>query len=192
MELVLAILALGVGVGYARGGRLGHLESAPIRFLPLAILGFLVRFAAETPSFVASGPLARIGATPAELNVAGFFFVLAFCLANLRLPGMRAASIGTLLNMITLSLNGGRMPFQLSVARRVGSAARMVAAARDGAPHLPDSFHAPLWFFGDLIPAPGLTMTKLISVGDVILFVSIAYMLEELMVNRPAERGGTD
>jgi hypothetical protein len=185
VELVLVILLVGVVIGYARGGRLSYLEHAPIRFIVLIILGFTLRFLSESPDAFSSGILASIPNGPAVANILGFFCVLGFCLANLRLPGMRLGSIGAILNTLTVVVNGGKMPFQIAWAERVGSARTLIANARAGAPHIPDTYSAPLWFFGDWIPAPGLHLTKLVSIGDILVFIGVAYLIEELMVAKP-------
>jgi hypothetical protein len=103
MILILVPLVM-IAVGWALGGRLHALQALPIRWgaLPLAAFGIqwlLVRVPGADPR-----PL--LGAAFA----ASYGLLIAFLLLNRRLPGLKLALVGTLLNLAAILANGGFMP----------------------------------------------------------------------------------
>ena len=93
-----------VVVGWALGGRLSELLALPIRWgvLPLTAFGIqwlLVRAPGGDPVPVLG---AAFAATYGQL--------IAFLWINRRLPGLKLALVGTLLNLAAILANGGFMP----------------------------------------------------------------------------------
>jgi hypothetical protein len=93
-----------LGLALALGGRLDGLKQLPIRWggLPLIALGaqwLLVRVPGGEPAPLLGGAL-----------IVSYGLLVGFMLVNRRLPGLKLALVGTLLNLAAIVANGGFMP----------------------------------------------------------------------------------
>ncbi|MQA99877.1 MAG: hypothetical protein GEU78_06230 [Actinobacteria bacterium] len=151
-------------VARLRGGSLESLAATPFRW-PLLLWTSLIAqiaFGAWDPEWLGStGGLAVILAT----NV----LVAAFLAFNRRLPGMVLAAVGTMLNVLVIAVNGA-MPVALGAAQIAGAGVRDL-----GIKHEILDAETRLPWLGDVIPVPGLRV--LISVGDVLLAIGIAWLV---------------
>jgi hypothetical protein len=111
---------------------------------------------------------------------------VAFCMANVRGASRRAriglASLlaGLSLNSLTIALNDG-MPFSVGAAHMAGAVWSDMSAASPG--HRPASPGTRLVAFADIIPVPGLQ--KVISVGDLLVFFGVAWLVVTATPTRP-------
>ncbi len=173
LSLLAAVLIIGVFVGYARGGRLKNLSQLELASVWAVALGFGLRIAANIGIGLSSDLLAG-------MNALSFIFVLYFAGRNLRLPWMSVAALGALMNAAVILANRGRMPVSLVAANRVGELEAIKAAVDAGLPYHLGTSGVPLAFLADIIPLPFGT-TKIVSIGDIVLFVGFALMLQSVM-----------
>lgn len=164
--MLIALIAAVVAAvaGRLRGGSLETLAATPFRWPLLLWTGLIVQITFDRwdPQWLGStGGLVVILGTNA--------LVAGFLVANRRLPGMAAAAAGTLMNVLVIALNGA-MP----VSRRATDIAGV--SLRDmGVKHEILDSETLLPWLGDVIPVPGLE--TLISLGDVVLAVGIAWLV---------------
>jgi hypothetical protein len=192
LTLVLAPVAAGVLLGYARGGRLRGLADVPVRATALLWLAALLQFV----HFSAPGAREALeAALHVSLMVPIFGLVGAWALANL--PGrprlMQAAVAlvlaGGAMNALAIAANG-RMPFseRALVAADVSDEQR---ARGDRSPkHVAAGEATRLLWLGDVIPVRPIE--KVISAGDVVLLLGVAGAVTAGMApggRRPARAG---
>src|SRR5438477_1762150 len=108
----LTLLAVGVGVGGWRIVKPGNGSMAlpSLHLLPLPLLGLLLQFLALRWAS---------GSERFALIVASQSLLLAFCAANWRYSALRLLSLGFLLNLLPMLLNGGYMPVTPDAMRAV-------------------------------------------------------------------------
>ncbi len=99
--------------------------------------------------------------------------VAAFLAINRWLPGMVLAAVGTVLNVVVIAANGA-MPVSLRAAEVAG-----IRSTEMGIKHEILDADTVLPWLGDVIPVPGLD--ALISVGDVVLAMGIAWLVYRRM-----------
>ena len=107
---------------------------------------------------------------PAGLHVLSYALAAGFVLANPALPGLRLVGLGTLLNGLTIAVNGGTLPTR--------PAALQLAGLDGPAPAFANSAvleHPRLWFLGDVFAVPeAVPLANVFSVGDLVLLAGVA------------------
>jgi hypothetical protein len=162
IALIAAVIA--ALIGRLSGGSLESLAATAFRWPLFLWAGLVVQITFDVwhPDWLSpAGGLGVILAT--NVLVAGFLA------ANRRLPGMVIAAVGTLLNILVIAVNGA-MPVSLRAAGIVDVSIRQLGIKHeilDAGTRLP--------WLGDVIPVPGLDI--LISVGDVLLAIGIAWLV---------------
>ena len=140
------VIAIGVGIGIARGGSVRNLTAARLRWPRLVIIAVGLQlggqFVPRSASIIAFG-----------LVVASYVVVFAFAAANWRLPGMAFIAIGAAMNYTVILLNRG-MPISAAAAAKVGfGGSRAQELVLRGKHFINSSGHAHLSALGDVIPA---------------------------------------
>ena len=185
----LTLLAVGVGVGgwrLVRPGSGGSMALPSLRLLPLPLLGLLLQFLALR---WAGGP-ERLA-----LIVASQSLLLAFCLANWRYSALRLLSVGFMLNLLPMLLNGGYMPITPEAMRAIVGPSKadfvISGLARSGTKDLvlPMS-ESNLGFLGDVfvLPYPFMFATAF-SPGDVLILLGFGAAVHQF-TSQPGGRNG--
>jgi hypothetical protein len=162
LYFALVAVALGVGIGLARGGRPQNLLALPFRglwvpALALAAQGVVFAHPAGTEMEAIVGPA----------HMLTYGLLLLAVLLNRRLPGMPLIALGVLLNALVIGANGGAMPVAAPALERIGASGaveHLLAAGRRQKSVLMTD-HARLAVLGDWIPLAPLR--TVISPGDV-------------------------
>jgi hypothetical protein len=171
IALIAAVIA--ALVGRLRGGSFERLAGTHFRWPLLLWAGLVIQVGLDVwePDWLTQGwALAALLGT--NLLVAAFLAV------NSRLPGMTLAAIGMLSNVIVIAANGA-MPVSRSAAEAIGANFRDLGVKHE---ILTDATRLP--WLADIIPVPGIN--ALISVGDVILALGIAWFVYRRMVSGEA------
>lgn len=181
MVFLLAVV-LGVVVGWLRRGSLLNLGELPFRFLWLGVIAFGLRLLANRGTEWMG--LSDVGA--GWLLAGSYLLFFAAFFVNRRLPGMGLLAAGAILNVIVILANGGRMPVSPAgvVATLGQEALRDLAESGDPIyslvtaetrlPFLADVFYLP----------PALGLTKVFSVGDILVWVAIFHLVQSGMRRR--------
>ena len=171
--ILLFVPLLMIAVGWALGGRLRALQSLPIRWgaLPLAAFGaqwLLIRVPGPDP-------LPVLGAAFA----ASYGPLIGFLWINRRLPGLKLALVGTLLNLAVMLANGGFMP----IAPETFAATYATASAPVAGQRIPQSKdvalpadRAQLAGLGDTL-ALTWPFRSVFSLGDLVLAAGLGTLV---------------
>jgi hypothetical protein len=177
--LVVAV-ALGILIGFARGGSFRTFAKAELRAVPLVLAGVLL----QVGSAFAEHRTAHW--VPLALVLASFACVFGFAALNFSLPGMTLIGIGAICNLIVISANGG-MPVSLDALDRagLGNPFEGRSGAVKGAHHaLGPGAH--LRFLADVIPIS--VTANVVSVGDIVIWAGLLLLVQQLMVGPRGRR----
>ncbi|MCX7831647.1 MAG: DUF5317 domain-containing protein [Actinobacteria bacterium] len=177
-------IPLGLLIGWLRGGNTRNLENSYIRGLSLVLIAFLLRFLVNSPDLAKDLNIGFLIVYFPFINIFAYIVLLIFAYLNLRLISIRVFAFGTLLNAIPIVLNGGKMPFELNEARKVGMAETLIKLSKEGSANIPSNRDALFWPLGDLIPLRGIRFYKLVSIGDIVLFFALVLLISELMLDK--------
>lgn len=162
--LVAAVLLV-----WALGGELARVGS--LRFRRGTIL-----YAALGAQLVAFGPVRILGERQVErVQLVTYALLLAFCIANRRIPGLWLIALGVLANALVITANGGVMPVDPGAIAASGWGLHDYAAAY---PNVAIRAHASLWFLGDIFAMPRFPGSAVLSIGDVSIVAGVWLMLQ--------------
>lgn len=171
--IVLIIVILSGLVGKIRGGSFERLADLQIRGISWAFMALGLRLAS---AFLAAKGIEII-----------FLQIIAYCLfayvlwSNLNLPGMKLFALGTLLNFVVIIANGGMMPVS-------AQAIALAGLPEPAGTHMLLTAETKLWFLADIIPLPVPFLARVISIGDILIYVGIFYFMQKKMLPAPKER----
>jgi len=182
MPFVLAVVALGVVLSYARGGRLRRAGQAPLYWRSLLFLGVAIQVTVD--ALAAREVLGDATTLGWLLLLLSQLLVVGFLIANRQLPGVFLVAGGLALNAVVMAANGA-MPVDPAAIQALGLGDVEVPLGKhtllDDATRLP--------WLADIIPLPPLR--SIISVGDLVLAAGIVPLTHALMTHRtPAEQPG--
>ena len=169
------VIALGLAVGWARGGSLAHASRARLALLPLVWAALGLQIGAQL--IPASATMVSYG-----LVVASYAALFAFAGANWRVPGMLVLGIGAALNYLVILVNQG-MPISAEAAARAGfggEAAHQLVLR--GKHFVTAGGDAHLMVLGDIIPL--WRQPAVASVGDVVIWAGLLLIVQGLMQPR--------
>jgi len=177
------VIAVGLGIGLARGGSIRNLTAARLRWTPVVFVAVAMQigaqFAPRSTSIVAFG-----------LVVASYLVVFAFAAANWRVPGMAFIAVGAALNYIVILINRG-MPISAAAAARVGFAGpKAQQLVLRGKHFINSSGRAHLSPLGDVIPL--WRQPTVASVGDLIIWAGLILLIASLVLGPRGRRTQMD
>jgi hypothetical protein len=162
-------LAAAFLVVWALGGELGRIVT--LRFRRTALL-----YAALAGQLVAFGPVRFLGERQIEqAQLATYALLLAFCVANRRVPGMWLVACGIVANTLVIAVNGGVMPVDPGAIAASGWTIEAYASAY---PNVLAHQGAPLWWLGDIFAMPRFHGSAVLSVGDVSIIAGAWLLLQ--------------
>ena len=164
MLIAVAALAIAVLVP-AAGGKLSNLGRLRLRGVWTVCAALVVQTMALVIAKVPQGAARAV-------HIATYVAILAFIFANRRIPWIWMLAIGTALNFLVISANGGVMP---------ASRAALQAAGLNNETGFHNSSlnaHPHLGVLGDIFATPpSLPLANVFSVGDVILLIGLAMVI---------------
>ncbi len=161
----------------AQGGSLDRLAATRLRFTWLVFVGLVTQLGAVALSPRWLDVEAAVGAL-----IAANSLIVVFLAANVRLPGMALAALGMLMNVSVIAANGA-MPV---LPRAASSAGVPISAENAGLRHEILDDRTKLPWLADAIPAPPLR--TVLSLGDVLLALSLALFVYRSTLRRPSRR----
>lgn len=183
MLLFLAVVALGLALGYARRGSIKNLGAARLRGMWLVLAAVVLQAIAWR-------------AVPRDLDLLAFglvlfsyLLVLVFAAVNLRAPWMWIIGVGALLNLVVIVPNGG-MPVSAEAAARLGHSVSETQAVLLRGKHTLSTSSTVLHQLGDQIPVPG--DQSVASVGDLFIWAGLVVLIQRLMVGARGAHASPD
>jgi hypothetical protein len=174
---IIYAIILGILIGYLMDGKLDHLNSKPMHYKWTAFCALFIQVIIFSGfSFVESMPDSLI----VTLHIGSYVCLLIFILANIRIKGILVIGLGTLLNSLVISLNGGYMPSnseQLKVETTViGVDKLQQSSTYNNVKGMTQSTVFP--WLGDIFEMPSwLPFSNLFSIGDVFIAVGVLIYL---------------
>ena len=187
MILFIVVVGLAVVLGYLLGGRLSAFESIRLRWWGMIVVGLAIQF---TPLPEGDGGTDLVVRT-AALAVS-YTLIVAFAIANVRVPGMPLILIGVAANFLVIVANGS-MPVSESALIDSGHGNDVGQLQQEGFDkhHLMDDDDV-LTFLADVIGLPN-PIGQAISIGDVFVYLGLTWLTVAAMRGRtpssPKERG---
>jgi hypothetical protein len=177
-EILLVVLVgvLGGVSGALRGGQIEGLTQATLQLTPALLAGLVLQGVAV----VAAG-LGWSGWPIVLASVLGMVALLAFVVANQRLPGMVLVGLGLVGNLLVVGLNGG-MPVTDATLERAGRP----VTADSTPPERPDALHvradsgSRLRMLSDVLAIRPLRTVS--SIGDVAQYAGLFLLVQGLML----------
>jgi hypothetical protein len=163
------------------GGDLGALTKLRLRGASLVFAALVLQLLLFT----------RLGAGLSEGVVsvahdATYVALLAFAAANVRrYPVLIVASLGLASNALAILSNGGRMPVTLSAWTAPGRSASAIERNGDANNNVLVGAHTHLRWLGDILGLPRfIPFANAVSVGDVLILVGVALLIQRLAFPR--------
>lgn len=178
--MLLDFMLLGIVIGWLRGGRLRHVASLDLRWIPAILAAFLLQSAVSLA--IQWGSVALVPYVP-YLYLFSFLLLLAAVWMNRDKPELLVMGAGVLANFIAIAANGGKMPVSAEAVLRLGGpgALRRMEAGTDLFHQLAGS-STRFAFLGDwLTLPPPYPRTIVFSVGDVLLGVGLVFLIQRAM-----------
>ena len=179
MLLIVAILGIGLLLGWGLGGGLRYLADARIRAWWLAPLALALQVA---PLPEAGGDLGKF--LPAGALLLSFLLLMVVAIMNVRNRGFGLILLGLTLNLTVIALNRG-MPVSAHALREIGHPEdiQVLAEAERGDKHHLATREDLLTFLGDVVPVRS-PFDSVASPGDLFLYGGGAVYLAAAMLGR--------
>ena len=169
MTVVLPIFVLAITVGLLTGGSLRYFGAVRIHWWALAPIGLALQAAP-----LSGGGASLVGLAVVSL-LASYCALLALVAVNRRAPGAALMAIGLVLNLAVVAVDAG-MPVSRAAIRVAAGGGRPVVFAERGSKHHVMSEEDSLRPLADVLPVPP-PVGVVLSIGDVLLYVGIAWFL---------------
>lgn len=187
MILFLLVIGLALVLGFVFGGRLRAFEQFRLRWWGLVIAGLAIQFVPLPEGEAGTDLVVRTIALSASYTL-----LVAFALANVRLPGMLLVLVGLACNFAVIAANGG-MPVSEAALVDSGQEELIQMLRVDGSDkhHLMDEDDV-LTFLADVIGVPE-PIGQAISAGDVFVYAGLIWVTIAAMRGQspssPTEQG---
>jgi len=174
--LYLIAIAIGLAIGFARGGRLPHLVRLRLRWLwlvPVALLIQLLIF-----PLVSGAPLLPYAKAP--LHILSYAILVFWLVMNVRGLPIGALLAGAACNLVTIASNGGYMPASTTALQRagLGYTADRLQEGEILANVIRMSPSTRLNVLGDWLYLPSwIPFATAFSIGDVLIMVGLAWLI---------------
>jgi MFS family permease len=178
-------IILGLVFGLLLGGKLEHLASIRLRFLPLLFVAVIIRFGTEL--LLGMGlPVAEMLRVPLLATAYG---LLLFTLWNNRwYPGLALAFVGIAANAIVIMVNVGYMPVWAPAFAASGLTPPLDSPLHyELTADLGPEFLLALGPLADIIPIPWPPLQNVASVGDLFLTAGLGFFLFATLVRAPED-----
>lgn len=181
MPFTITVLVIAVLASWVRGGRLHRVAHAEIRAGWVLFVGVAIQLGVDVAA--GRGLLPDAGIAGWSLLLSSQVLVVAFLLANRRLPGVWLVAAGLALNALVIAANRA-MPVDPAAIAAIG----LEGAAVPPGKHTLLTADTRLPWLADVIPVSWLR--SIISVGDLVLAVGLIPMTHALMTS-PRPRSST-
>jgi hypothetical protein len=183
--LTIVVLVGAVAVGYALNGTWTGLTTLRLRWRRMVVAAVIAQ--------TGGAALGILGVTDARhgyvLGLAtSAMCAAAFCVGNLRVPGVPLVTLGLAANALVVTLNGA-MPVSIVAALRAGVPITEIAAGVDARHDIAGG--GTVWrSLGDVIPLPLPLRPEVVSPGDVLVASGLGELVVMGMLRRRVTGAG--
>lgn len=164
-------------IGWVRRGRLSGVADLSFRAVPFLGIAVLLVLLARAPWIPPSAGRALLGG--------GYLLALAILWLNRAYPWILVVLLGTALNTAAIFANGGRMPVSRDALSHIAHPL-VLALHPEGDPrHVLAGPGSPLSFLGDVLALEIGGIGVIVSVGDLLMAVGIAGLVQAAMRRQP-------
>ncbi|HYM70190.1 MAG TPA: DUF5317 family protein [bacterium] len=167
---------LGLAVGWVRGGRLGGLSRASLRWFPVLVLGVALLLAAQLSWLPAPAAPFLVGT--------GYLAAIVMLVTNRDQRWLLPVLAGAVLNAAVIVANGGRMPVSVRALETAGLPALPALVGGTDPRHLLATSASPLGLLDDRLAFHIGGLAGIASPGDVLMAVGVAGFVQAAMVER--------
>lgn len=174
--LLLLAIPLGLGIGFALGGRLSGLGKLALRWqgllLPALLLQLLI--------FPIFSERAILSVATAPLHILSYALIFVWILVNFRLLPVLALGLGAACNLVVISANSGFMPASIAALQRAGNAFPAEKLLQDGvfSNLIIMSDTTRLNFLGDRFFVPQwIPLASAFSIGDLLILLALIWLI---------------
>jgi hypothetical protein len=181
--VALSGVAAGLAIGLLLRGRLANLQYLQLRCTWAVLMGVALQMVLLLPFW----PEAQ-GLVIAIPVVGSYLLLLAFLVSNLRVPGLGLVGLGLAMNLLVIVANGGQMPIApetLAAAGRQEAAVGSRTPSGKGIVLSSDDTRLALLSDAIVLPLPG--RPKIVSIGDMLTFVGLAFAVQAALRRRSAD-----
>jgi Family of unknown function (DUF5317) len=174
--VILIVIGVAVGVGFAAGGSLRGFEHLRLHWWGVALAGLALQaipLAADLDTDIDSGAL-----------IGSYVLLGSFAWVNRRLPAVWFVIAGLVLNVVVIGVNEG-MPVSADALETSGASADGLTGAGSFKHHLMGPGDD-VTFLADVIGIPP-PIGVVISIGDVLLYAGVAILVVAIMLGRSGE-----
>jgi hypothetical protein len=164
--LLVVVALLCLAAVPATGGDLRRLGNLKVRLGPAAAAALVIQIIIT--EVWTSGSSGIHGA----LQIASYGLGGAFVVSNLSIPGMPVMALGGALNLAAIAFNGGVMPASRWAVARSG------LTLGQGFANSAPVAHPHLLWLGDVIPVPVGPLANVLSIGDLLIFAGLVFLLQ--------------
>jgi hypothetical protein len=177
--LALILLVGAAGVAVASGGTFAALSELRLRGTRLVLFSAIFQLLGVGLARLTNGS----GFYPAGLALSALA-AFAFCVRNIRVPGLPLVTLGLITNALVVVLNG-TMPVSVAAAARANVSIASIAAGTDPRHSIagPGTTWRPL---SDVIPVPLPWRPEVVSPGDILIAAGLGEFV--LLAMRPRRR----
>lgn len=168
-------------VGVIRKGHFWNFGVVKIRGIWLFAIGALIQFVLfRFASWEALEWQKWLAVNFLLLHVLSYILILIPLMINRQFKSLYVMGIGTILNLIPIGLNAGKMPVKVpeNLGEQVFDLGHALLTETTKVPILADIF-----YIGPPYPLP-----KIISIGDVFLIVGVFWFIQQVLVNESLKK----
>jgi len=178
---ILVVLA-GLVIGWSKKGSIWNISNLRLRVLWMLPVPYVLQ---HISIFYLSGNLYE------TVLIVSYVLLTAFCLINLKTPGVIWAIVGTLANFAALLANGLRMPAYIPAVKAM--APQIVSSLEAGkyGKSIAMTVHTHLNFLGDIFGFD-VWPQSLLSIGDILFSIGLIVLIQHAMRMRVGNEGLVD
>lgn len=183
--MILEALIVGLFLGKIRKGNINQLNNVVFNgqslFIGFVIFDFLIRFYIVKSKSDFSFKLFDIYPI---ISLVIYFLIISLLEVNKDKKFLRIVQSGFVLNFIPMILNSGKMPVSPDALRNLGMESKYnLLASNSVLTHQLANENTRFYILSDIIPVR-IFLDKIISFGDILIFIGIVGFLATYMVNQ--------
>lgn len=180
--MIIEYILIAIIIAFIRKGSLGKLSDTDIKLWYLFIISVLIQVA--TMYFFSRSDL--VNKTYPVWIIGSYIILLYGIWFNRSLPGFKLMGVGTFMNFLVITGNGGRMPVSTEALEMIGLSSLIPELAEGVTKHQIVTEETVLWFLADVIPMnfPYVLDQMVISLGDIAITLGISWFFYIRMTSK--------